>query len=53
MVFEIPEIKEVKVVTVDVEGTFCYIDKLKDGSWRICHTKNLEIDIKERDEENI
>jgi hypothetical protein len=49
MKFEIPEISEIKVVTVDNHSQpFAYIDQLTDGSWRIVYTKGMNIDIKER-----
>ena len=54
MKFEIDEIKEIKVVTTDVGDsvTFAYIDQLKDGSWRLVYTKNMEDRLKliERDD---
>ena len=42
MRLEIKEITEIKVVSVNVDHEFVYIDKLKDGSWRLVYSKNLE-----------
>jgi hypothetical protein len=42
MRLEIGEIKEIKVVSCNVDNEFAYIDKLNDGTWRIVYSKNLE-----------
>ena len=42
MKLDVEEISEIKVVSADVEAEFIYIDKLKDGSWRLVYSKNME-----------
>lgn len=42
MRLDVKEITEIKVVSADVESEFIYIDRLKDGSWRLVYSKNLE-----------
>jgi hypothetical protein len=39
---ECDEITEIKVVHVNVDSTFVYFDKLKDGSWRVVMTKDMK-----------
>ena len=38
----VDEIKEIKVVTADVESEFIHIDRLPDGTWRCVYTKNMQ-----------
>lgn len=42
MKLQVDEITEIKVVSANVDNEFIYIDKLKDGSWRLVYSKNLE-----------
>lgn len=53
MKLKIEKIKEIKVVKVDVKGSFVYIDQLSDGSWRLVYTADLKDDliIEERNEQ--
>ena len=42
MKLEVEEITEIKVVSANVDAEFIYMDKLKDGSWRLVYSKNME-----------
>jgi hypothetical protein len=48
------EIEELRMVTVDVDKTFVYFDKLDNGSWRCVMTKDMKDKFKivEKNEEN-